>query len=119
MKSGVAILVIFVTLLRYGSCADQSYEVSFENYYDITDGDSLPQERPLVHLPTQGSFEGDNYVLNGSDTNIMRFFGIKYGNVPFGGRFKVWWKINLGNRTNQVSFTERIATRKVGLLEKT
>lgn len=89
MNCGFAISFALIILFRFGECADASYEVSFENYYDINDSDSSPQERPLVHLPTQGSYEGDNYKLNGTDINIMKFHGIKYGRVPVGGRFKV------------------------------
>lgn len=90
MKCGIAISFVLVVLFRWGECAEGSYEVSFENYYDLNDADSSPQERPLVHLPTQGSFEGDNYVINGTDISVMRFLGIKYATVPVGGRFKVY-----------------------------
>lgn len=89
MKCGFAISLVLVVLFELGECADASYEVSFENYYDLNDSDSSPQEKPLVHLPTQGSFEGDNYNINGTNVNVMRFLGIKYGSIPPGGRFKV------------------------------
>lgn len=89
MKYGYAIsLGILVLYFGYVKCTDESFEVSFEHYYDLAD-DFLPQDRPLVHLPTQGSFEGSNYIINGSNINVMRFLGIKYGSVPRGGRFKV------------------------------
>lgn len=89
MKSGLAISFALVVLFGLGECTDGSYEVSFENYYDLGESDSMPQERPLVHLPTQGTFEGDNYVINGTEITVLRFLGIKYGSVPVGGRFKV------------------------------
>ncbi|KAL5290660.1 CES5A.2 family protein [Megaselia abdita] len=101
MKCGFAITFAFVVLLRLGECADGSYEVSFESYYDINDGDSSPQERPLVHLPTQGSFEGDHFAINGTDINIMRFLGIKYGNVPIGGRFKRGLHVDLSHSSRK------------------